>query len=265
MIRHRQDNHFLLFTQNDHAQLSARLAQSLKARPSPNVIDGIALHDSGWPTHDDLPTINAEGFPRHVFEMPVEIATKVWSASARIAAEAHPYSGLLVSLHGLHLSLRPHASSPSAADVFELNKFQHAQIELQEKLRPKLELRIDRPLTAGLAKPGTSPPEDQLLSDLRLLQAMDVLSLALLCSDELAECQPRLFASAGGNEIELHIRRIMPMVAKVDPWLFETDTIELPINCRVVPNTSFADDAEFRKAYGGASVDTRTVRLHCRS
>ncbi|HSU66058.1 MAG TPA: DUF3891 family protein, partial [Tepidisphaeraceae bacterium] len=108
MIRHRREDEFLLFTQHDHALLAGRLAEhisgALIARPSPETIQGIALHDCGWPLHDDEPTINPRGLPLHVFETPPEISTVVWSASARRAANKDPYSGLLVSLHVLNLS-----------------------------------------------------------------------------------------------------------------------------------------------------------------
>ena len=39
----------------------------------------------------------------------------------------------------------------------EMNKFQHREIERQEKLRRKLGLRTDVPLTLGVAKAGIDP------------------------------------------------------------------------------------------------------------
>lgn len=265
MIRHRHEDDFLLFTQHDHALLSGWLAEqisgSIIARPSPSTIKGIALHDCGWPIHDDEPTLNARGEPLHVFETPPGIATRNWTASARRAANMDPYSGLLVSLHGLHLSLMAQASHRLPEDVFELNKFQHAQIELQEQLRPQVGLRIDRPLTHGLAPRGASAAEDQLLFDFRLLRAMDALSLTLLCSEELSITMDGLMTRPGGDPIHLSISRPAEFAVRVDPWPFESGGFEHQIPFRRLPSKSFSDEAHFRDEYARADVETTTVRV----
>ena len=78
--------------------------------------------------------MNAVGEPLHVFETPPSCDDVLVGIGA-MGGQSEPYSGLLVSLHVLHLSLMSQASHPAPRDVFELNKFQHAQIELQP-LRP---------------------------------------------------------------------------------------------------------------------------------
>ena len=120
MIRHRRGDHFFLITQHDHAQLSGRFAERVGngdfVRPEPfrETVDGVALHDCGWPLHDDkAPTLNSEGLPLHVLESPMPVATRVWSESARLAAEHHPYTGLLVSLHVLALSTFAQSRDPT--------------------------------------------------------------------------------------------------------------------------------------------------------
>lgn len=266
MIRHRHDNEFFLFPQHDHALLSGRLAEQISgsviARPSPSTIKGIALHDCGWPIHDDQPTLNARGEPLHVFETPPEIATLNWTASARRSANLDPYSGLLVSLHVLHLSLMSQASHRSPEDIFELNKFQHGQIELQEQLRPKVGLRIDRPLTHGLAPRGTSAAEDQLLFDFRLLRAMDALSLALLCSEELSITMDGLMSRPGGAEVAMSVERPSEFTVRVDPWPFEPDALEYPVPFRRLPGKSYVDEMHFRDEYAQSAVETVSVRVH---
>ena len=83
MIRHRRGDEFLLVAQHDHALLSgkfaARLGNADFARPDPlrQTIDGIALHDCGWPLHDEQPTLNDKGLPLHVLESPMPVAIKV--------------------------------------------------------------------------------------------------------------------------------------------------------------------------------------------
>ena len=67
MIRRRAGNEFWLFTQHDHALLSGQLAAEFGnaafAPPDPRepVLHGIWLHDSGWPLHDDAPTLTGNG------------------------------------------------------------------------------------------------------------------------------------------------------------------------------------------------------------
>jgi hypothetical protein len=265
MIRHRHGSDFFLFMQHDHALLAGQIAEqvggSLLARPSPQTIQGIALHDCGWPLHDDHPTLNPAGEPLHVFETPPAIATQVWSASSRQAAEKDPYSGLLVSLHVLALSGMSQQTHHSPHDVFELNKFQHAQIELQEHLRPRLGLRIDQPLNQGLAVPGTSPAEDALLFDFRLLRAMDVLSLSLLCSEKLNVSMNGLQSRAGGPGVDIRIDRPAEFVVRLDPWPFESSPVRFEVPFRRVPARQYADRAEFHSLYQQAAIEGQTVRV----
>jgi len=265
MIRHRRGREFFLFKQNDHALLSGQLAERIGGgpldRPSPKTIQAIALHDSGWPLHDDAPTLNARGESLHVFETPPQIGTRVWAASAQRAAAVDPYCGLLVSLHVLHLSLMSQAAHQTGHDVFELNKFQHGQIELQEQLRPQVGLRIDRPLTHGLAAAGESPQEDQLRSDFQLLRAMDALSLALLCSEEMAETTDTLPTTRNGGAVTIKARRHAEFTLVLSPWIFSAESIELPISFRRVTAAPFTTLDEFRMAYAKGPVESANVRI----
>jgi uncharacterized protein DUF3891 len=185
----------------------------------------------------------------------------VWAASASRAANKDPYSGLLVSLHVLHLSLMSQAAHRSPADVFELNKFQHGQIELQEQLRPQVGLRVDRPLTHGLAPPGTSPEEDALRFDFRLLRAMDALSLALLCSEPLSITLEGLQPRPGAGEVNIALSRPAEFKVALGPWPFDEDPVEYNVPCRRVPARRYDTDAEFRAIYADAPRSTQWVRI----
>ena len=101
MIRHRLGDDFILITQHDHAQLSGRLAErvgnALFSAPTPfqETVDGIALHDCGWPLHDERPTLNPQGQPLHVLESPMSVAIPVWSESVRLASQHNALDQLL--------------------------------------------------------------------------------------------------------------------------------------------------------------------------
>jgi hypothetical protein len=272
MIRHRQGGDFLLITQDDHARLAGRLAERYGnarfAAPSRRgeVIDAVTLHDHGWALHDREPTLNPQQWPLHVFETPPQISTKVWAESVRRAREHGPYCALLVSLHTLALSalqqqhysaaeLRPH----HAMELFELNKFQQRQIEIEEELRTALGLRTDLPLTIGLAKRRTSDAEDLLLSDYHILKAMDQVSLALLCSGNPFATIENISPRPGAEPQHLSVGYSGGWTVKVSPWPFDCDRIEAQVPFRRVPAERFPDEQSFRAAYADAPVEMQTV------
>jgi hypothetical protein len=274
MIRHRRGNEFLLVAQHDHALVSGRFASRVGAggfaRPEPfeKVIDGVGLHDCGWPLHDERPTLNAKGLPLHVLETPMPLAIRVWSESARRASEKDPYSGLLVSLHVMALSFiaqtldpTPHERFRDARDLFDLNKFQHRQAELQEELRRRVGLRTDIPLNRGLAKPGVDPDEDRLLFHYNLLKLCDRLSLDLCCSEPLFETVEGVYPSSGAEPVTLKVGHVAESAMTLAPWPFDADRLEHDVPCRRVPATPFPDDDEFRQAFEQAPRESLRLRL----
>lgn len=262
MIRRNHAGQHLLITQDDHAKLSGRFAEhignAMFARVSPSVILACSMHDSGWPIHDDLPTLNSKNLPLDVFETPRPIAVEVWSASTQRTAAIDPYAGLLVSLHSLSLSARAAAHLNQQADPFdaaqmkerfETNKFQHKQIEIQEALRRQLGMRTDIPLTLGLASPGLDGGEDQLLFDFQILQAMDQLSLAVCCTDIPFPTAGRVNTRTGESPVRLHFRRVNGNDVTVTPWLFDAPMLQCTISGRSLPARPWASEQEFRAAY----------------
>jgi hypothetical protein len=272
MIRHRHGSEFLLITQDDHARLSGHLAahygNARFAVPSPrrDVVEAVTRHDAGWELHDSEPTLNPQQWPLHVFETPPQISAKVWSESVRRAREHGPYCALLVSLHTLALSAlqQQHYSAVDlrprhAMELFELNKFQQRQIEIQEELRAMLGLRTDLPLTIGLAKRRTSEAEDLLLSNYHILKAMDQVSLALLCSGNPFATIENISSRPGAEPQHLSVGYMGEWAVKVSPWPFDADRIETQVPLRRVPAERFADDQAFRAAYAAAPVEMQTV------
>jgi hypothetical protein len=272
MIRRQVGNEYWLIAQDDHAHLAGDLARHLgNDRFSPpssqSAIIGIAMHDSGWPLHDDAPMLNTDGHPLDVFESPRKLALKVWEESARRAAAQDDYAGLLVSLHSLALCIYA-TSHPSASTAqsrwnlsdprarFEVNRFQHNMIELQEALRQRLGMRTDRPLTHGLAEPSTTDPKEQRLTfDFRLLQAMDTISLGICCTTPPFLQVPQVLdRPAATTPIALRLHRIGEELL-VDPWPFSHDRIPVQIPFRRLMAQRFADASSFRQAYRAAAVE----------
>ena len=60
------------------------------------------------------------------------------------------------------VSEHEHFDVAKLSERFEVNKFQHREVERQEQLRRQLGLRTDLPLTHGLAEPQASAEDDQV-------------------------------------------------------------------------------------------------------
>jgi hypothetical protein len=270
MIRRRVGEEFWLIPQHDHALLSGELARQFGNEqyaiptPSEETIEGISLHDCGWPIHDDQPMLNSQGFPIDVFESTPEIGLRVWTESSKRAVAKNPYTGLLVSLHGLSLSGMAVSQAfgnekfdPKNPRVrFEVNKFQHAQLELQEKLRKQLGLRLDIPMHLGLAGNSTDSTEQNLIYNFRLLQAMDKLSLCICCSKPpFTKIEP-ITNRPGGTATWLRIERPEPQTIFVSPWPFKVNRIEVAFPFRRLPVIQFESTEAFQETYLQAKVES---------
>ena len=277
MIRHSHGDSFVLITQHDHAQLAGRFAErignTLFAPPSPfeESVAGVALHDCGWPSHDnEAPTLNPKGMPLHVLESPMDVATRVWAESARSAAAQNPYTGLLVSLHVTALSNfarsawpggLPHEHAKTPAEQFMLNKFQQQQFELQENLRRQLGMRTDLPLENGLAEPGVDDAEDLLAFNYGLLKAMDRVSLDLCCSEDLFDEIEDVYPRPGEAPVTIKVRHAGRGALKLSPWPFGVERLDDTVPSRRIPAKSYASAEAFHEVYRAAPVEPYAVSV----
>ena len=271
MIRRDAGDDFLLVTQHDHALLSGEMARRLGnerfAAPSPfeEVVEAIAHHDCGWPLHDDGgPTLDCEGQPLHVFEAPVGLATQVWSASVARAMKLGDYQGLLVSLHVLNLSainVMTHAKEPSRTDLFEINKFQHRQVEIQEELRARLGLSNDVPRKFGLAQLGTSDADDLLSFNFRLLTAMDRVSLALCCGKHLFPTMDDVHPRPGEAPVRIAVGMPDDATMTLDPWPFDRAEMRYDVPGRRMRKRVYEGVEAFQRAYRAAEVEALVLTV----
>ncbi|HYO09815.1 MAG TPA: DUF3891 family protein [Tepidisphaeraceae bacterium] len=275
MIRRQDRDEFLLITQHDHALIAGELAEHVgngyfgPPEPREAALIGIAQHDSGWPLHDDEPTLNKAGQPLDVFETTREIALKVWTASVDRATAKHPYAGLLASLHVLSLSVFATTQTEfehekfdleSGPDRFAVAKFQHKEIERQEQLRAKLGLRTDRPTHHRHPQESDQAHEDQLTFNFRLLQAMDAISLAACCTNPPSAQTQDVMPHPGAAPIRLNLRRDGNDVI-VDPWPFDVEEIGLMIPASRVPGRAYGSAADLRDALRTAPSEIITCRV----
>ena len=272
MIRRDAGDSFLLIAQHDHALLSGQLARRVGndcfATPQPweEVVEAIGHHDCGWPLHDEEPTLNKDGWPLHVFEAPAALAAQVWSASVARAMNLGDYQGLLVSLHVLNLSainVMHHSKDPSRADLFEINKFQQRQVEIQEELRGRLGLSNDVPRQLGLAKPGTSEAEDRLRFNFRMLTAMDRISLALCCGKHLFPVMEDVHPRPGEAPVRIDVGMPDDATMTLSPSMFDQGELRFEVPARRVAKRVYGDVAELRAAYRAARVEVVELVVTC--
>jgi hypothetical protein len=275
MIRRVDGQSFLLIDQHDHALLAGEMAGKFGnesfAQPIPfdSTLKGISLHDSGWPLHDEAPTLNKDHLPIVVFESTPDIAVKVWTASADRASAEDPYAGLLTSLHVLSLSVFASTQTSFGHEKFDLDeapekfavaKFQHHEIERQGMLRTKLGLRTECPAHHGPGRETGQKKEDQLTFNFRLLQAMDTLSLAVCCTTPPAQETQDVYPAPGGAPLRLKLgRRGNDLM--ISPWPFADRLIELKIPARRVPGRAYVSEREFQDVFAAAPAEIITARL----
>ena len=275
MIRRQEGNDFLLITQHDHALLAGELAEHFGneffATPDPreSAIKGVSLHDCGWPLHDNDPTLNKSSLPLDVFESSREIALQVWTASVEGAAARDGYAGLLVSLHVLSLSVFASTQTDFQHEKFDLDnppdrfavtRFQQREIERQEKLRMTLGLRTERASHHKLPTDAAQKKEDQLTFNFRMLQAMDVISLAACCTKPPSKQTQDVMPQPGGAPFKLDLARDGNDV-RVDPWPFDQAEIELMIPVCRIAGKKYANVDELRAAYNAGSNEIITSRV----
>lgn len=276
MIRREDGGDFLLIAQHDHALVAGMLAEQfgngefVSPDPREPTLRGVALHDCGWPLHDDEPTLNARGLPSDVFETTRPVAMKVWSASADRASAEDPYAGLLVSLHVLSLSVFATSETSFAHEKFDMDnpqdrfaiiKFQQREIARQDELRLRLGLRTEKPQHhSGPPKQGAQRSEDQLQFNFRMLQAMDAISLAACCTTPPMAQTQDVFREPGGAKMKLSLARQGNDVL-VDPWPFGVDEIALDIPASRVPGTAYEKEDKFRAVYSAAPAEVLKARV----
>jgi Protein of unknown function (DUF3891) len=273
MIWRQQGRDVVLILQNDHAQVSGILARkvgnALFAPPSPfeSVVRAISKHDCGWAEADQRPEIDSQGLPGHVFEVDILTAIAAWERSVQTVSAGDAYGGLLVSLHTMSLANHAAAKQPPPEDelarqgVFRVRRFVHQQIEIQEQIRGRLEMRTDLPLRGGLAEEGRSPEEDLLRANFFLLEFLDQVSLNLCFGRLVFQRIEMLYPRPGEGAMAARIGGDAQSGMTLNPWPFNCEKLELDIPARRIGPGPYRSQAMLRDACEKAAKDLVRVVL----
>jgi len=212
---------YWLITQPDHAALSgdiaAALGPPLLPKLSPEVVQGITLHDEGWAPFDAQITL-ADGRPLSFIDFLPKDFVRAWGGSIERAEKIAPIAGAIVSGHFSRLGQnRLEWGIDGAEDRRLLLDFLESEQARQQRLLG-----------------GYSREEFEFLTD--VLQFCDVLSLYLCCG----AVQDVTFSQRFGSK-PIRLRREaahgpgQAAVCHFDPSPFTEGGVDLAVGARRYP------------------------------
>lgn len=251
-----------LTLQTDHAAASAAMATTWGGRRfapvtrrRESVLTAVAMHDAGWTEWEKRPRIRPDNHrPYSFLEIPQAEHTVIYTRGVQTARAAHPYAGLLISLHGAglyngrfghmpHIPVRP--TDPGASALVE--RFLADQAAVRADLLAELQ-----------------PDPVDLWTHYRWLQAWDGLSL-MLCMFEPTDGREMLIGvmpvEPGGSEEEISLKGVGPDTWSLSTWPFEGDRLDLAWPVRWVDDRPYESDEAFQQAFAAAPIEEQRVTL----
>jgi len=247
--------------QPEHARISGDFAQAWggslfrSVEPIDAVRMAADLHDEGWAFWERHPKIQpATGYPLSFTEIDATAHVELYRRGIQLALEAHPYAGLLVSLHGAGLHAQRYGymnhlnfSAVSPEDQLVIKPYLDEQSEFQQRLITDLK-----------------PDLAVMWTHYRWLQAWDLISLMLFLSDP-ADGNSRLIGSLphypGGPESELYLHGAGQGRFQLDPWPFEPDSLEVMLPVRYLQDRPYSSDQDFQEAFQVAPTALMRLQL----
>ena len=280
MLISRRGDGLQLVEQQEHARVAGAMGTAWGNErfsagvAAPSLVIAATRHDDGWEALDAAPFLNQEeGRPAHFLEVPLSETVGPYGEGVdRIYAE-DVRAGVLASMHraGLWTSRWGVQDSPPVEHPLAL------EVVAAEDRRITARTRELWQAHGGLR----SAFEAALWRDYEVLQALDLLSLALCLLDTRrasdAKVPPPLAAmtlrelrqppggrvvagvpAAEGARADLRLDVIEPGVVRVDPFPFSADELTLALAARRLADQRHADAAA---AYHAAEIVTTVLTL----
>ena len=286
MIVARTGDAYRFVTQPAHASLAGQLADRWGSDAfSPPAVRPSALvaayaHDDGWWDYDRRPHQSADGTPIGFTGVPAETWIDLYRRGIDAAVDLDPYAGLLVSMHGAGLRRRRYGLSPSWPPVGEpfegfVDREEARQRRLADRLAedgsavtpdgPRRPRADETAFLRGLHETGTPPEgtESALWFDYRLLQAWDVLSLAVCTtpSPPGSDGIDRVPTAPDGPERTLTLEPAGEDAIRMDPYPFDASPVSVRVPARTVPTAAAASDEDLLYAYYDAPPEVLSVEF----
>lgn len=274
MISGRKDSRLVLVLQTDHSRVAGLLAAHWgnaefgEPRPYGSMVLAAQEHDGGWWDWEIRPTLSEEGYPLDYIGS-ISRLRSVWLDFYRNGiervAERDPYAGLMVLMHAVGLCTRGMGLLPRMPDYSEIP-------EVREALR-RLEARRQE-LVEDLRRSETHrevATDEHLWTNFRLMEVVEPLA-QFICnrypfnSTERRNGPGNTFEHApvrpGREDVTLTVDVLDGERARLRPYPFDVDPLEIPIPARLVPDRRYASQEEFLREYYKAERCVFTYSLH---
>lgn len=260
IVRQGTDGATLLVGQTDHSRLvgqfGAHWGNANFATPEPydSIARAAAFHDYGWLRYETAPAFNpANGNTPNFRDIPSDETKLVeyqWCVDWLLGPD--PYAGHIVGMHRTGLwrgryGAMTHPPHPIRKQSPAVDAF----IALQEEHRPR-----------QLAEQGWDP--QQMRTNYRLLQVWDLLGLYFACQDpydDYLEPVPQNYDMAEGEGVRMTLTPLGPRKVKFDPFPFDVPSCHVQLAYRRLPESTYADQEAFRRAYFKAQLDVMDFEL----
>jgi hypothetical protein len=233
MIVRDSNTAWLLISQVEHARIAAeiaanwRLPVALEALRS-EFLFAVEHHDDGWREWEQAPTIDDDGEPRDFMEMPMPVATGIWTASIEVAARSSPWCGLWISRHFYYLAelALEHRDDPS--DRAAAQQFVKEQFAAQRRWRADVDAHDVTTIE---------------LAGLHALQFFDRVSLWLCCAERTAE---QMFPDPASGTT--HWTPESTTTIRVSGDSFAAEELSLEVPAVAIEQRAYANDVDLRAA-----------------
>jgi len=247
MLHRLTEQGLLCITQPHHAWLAGQLAQAWgnekfgKFAPRVQVCLGAEIHDIGWATWEQSPTLNREtGYPHKFTELTTQVHVDIWSSAKQLAMPMGRYAALLVSMHGTGLYERFTSWQKSADSVQIVQDFLKREYDFQKKL-------IDTLSHDEYYTQYTTP--EVIKRNQKLVATWDTLSI-VLCQGFADKQEVTQVPTVDGTttlQLTLIENKNNHHQITVAPWAFGQSEVNLVYEGRLLPST-FNDEKTMREA-----------------
>jgi hypothetical protein len=242
------NGHLTLITQTEHSHLVGELAahwgNASFAAPEPydSVSRAAVFHDYGWLRYETAPQLNpATERPYQFLELPFsQDQTDAYQWCIDWLTGIDPYSGLIVSMHRTGLWKNRYDTMIHPSGKYDL-----------KGLRPEIQALIDHNEARQQAQQAELS-ESQVWTNYRLMQVWDLLGLYFCCQkpyDDYIEPVPVSYAGDRGTDVRLTMQPAGEGRVAFDPYPFNERPLRVEMVSRRLAQSSFSDQASFRRAY----------------
>ena len=274
MICGHKDSRLVLVLQTDHSRVAGLLAahwgnaEFAEPRPYGSMVLAAQEHDGGWWDWEIKPTLSGEGYPLDYIGS-ISRLRSVWLDFYRNGiervAERDPYAGLMVLMHAVGLCTRGMGLLPRMPDYSEIPEVRLALGHLETRRRELVEELRRSDTYREVAT------DEHLWTNFRLMEVVEPLA-QFICnrypfnSTERRNGPGNTFEHVpvrpGRGDVTVTVDVLDERRARLRPYPFDVDPLEIQIPARLVPDRRYASQEEFLREYYKAERCVFTYSLH---